>query len=262
MEVKLIRHTPNAKRLLVFSKRTRHMVDAASWGVVEAMSEEQIDGELDYVFNTISSSWEFVDYTFLITGVTRAFTHQLVRHRVGVAFAQQAQRVAKMENFEYLTTGSCNKGYLKDIYATIMKSIQDGYAILLGSGARTQDARGVLPTNILTNILFKVNLRALSDMFLVRLCIRAQGEFQLVAREMQKRVLEVHPWTSPILGPNCLRYGVCKFPRFKDCPIKNKFSDILSGLSDKERQGIREEWEKVAGWDPQPTVTSHGAING
>lgn len=256
MEVKLMKYTQNAKRLLVFSKRTRHMVNAEAWDVVEAMSEEQINGELDYVFNTISSSWEFVDYTFLITGVTRAFTHQLVRHRVGVAFAQQAQRVARMENFKYLTTGSCNKEPLKGWYDIIMGQIQDGYEDLLRNGARPQDARGVLPTNILTNILFKVNLRALSDMFLIRLCIRAQGEFQLVAREMQRKVLGVHPWAQPILLPNCLRYGVCKFPRFQDCPIKNKFPDVLGGLDDMTRQGIREEWEKVAGYDPQPTIHS------
>ena len=44
------------------------------------MSDEQKEEELKYVFGTIGSSWEFVDYIFLITDVSRAFTHQAVRH--------------------------------------------------------------------------------------------------------------------------------------------------------------------------------------
>jgi thymidylate synthase ThyX len=52
---------------------------------------------LDYISKTIRSSWEFVDYTFQITGVTRAFTHQFVRTRTG-SYAQQSQRSVDMSS--------------------------------------------------------------------------------------------------------------------------------------------------------------------
>lgn len=252
-KVDLIFHTPDAEQLLVFSKRTRHMSSIDSYQEVLDMSEEEIRGNLDYVFNTIASSWEFVDYIFLICDVTRAFTHQLVRHRVGVAFAQQAQRVATMEEFGYTATGSCTES---EVYHQTMRDIQQGYWRLINEEeARPQDARGVLPTNIHTNILFKVNLRALSDMLCTRLCVRAQGEFQNVAREMQKLVVSVHPWANKILGPNCIRFGVCKFPKFQDCPIKKRFP-FLNGITDSIRNNIRSEWVKSIGFDPQPTIHS------
>jgi len=253
MDVKLIEYTKNAERLLVFSKRTRHMKSVDSYDEVLEMDDEEIQGNLNYVFNTIQSSWEFVDYVFLICDVTRAFTHQLVRHRVGTAFAQQAQRVATQEGFGYLATGTCIEN---ETYHNTMKDIQNGYDKLINEDeCRPQDARGVLPTNVYTNILFKVNLRALSDMLCTRLCVRAQGEFQLVAREMQKLVVKVHPFTAPILGPNCMRYGVCKFPRFADCPIKKKFP-FLNGINDRMRDEIKDFWTKTVGFDPQPTAHS------
>jgi len=183
MKVELINFTDQAKELLVLGKRTRHMKDSAAWAEVLGMAEESLDEELGYVFSTISGPLEFVNYTFLITGVTRAFTHQLVRHRVGVSFAQQSQRFAEQEGFNYLTTGSINRDdRLGEIYDNTMDGIQSGYSELLAEGANQQDARGVLPTNILTNILMKMNLRSLSSLMEVRLCVRSQGEFQDVSR--------------------------------------------------------------------------------
>lgn len=258
MDVKLIKYTEDAERLLVFGKRTRHMSGIGSYQEVLDMDEEEIQSNLDYVFNTIASSWEFVDYVFLICDVTRAFTHQLVRHRVGTAFAQQAQRVATQEDFGYLATGDCVEN---KTYHDTMKKIQDGYQKLMDENCRPQDARGVLPTNVYTNILMKINLRALSDMLCVRLCVRAQGEFQLVAREMQKLVVSMHPWAHQILAPNCIRFGVCKFPRFADCPIKKRFP-FLNGINDSMRNEIRSHWRETIGFDPQPTIHSWEETDG
>lgn len=254
MEVKLLDYTKDADRMLVFSKQTRHMKDAAAFDKVMAMSQEEIDGNLKYVFSTIGSSLEFVDYYFLIVGVTRAFTHQLVRHRVGVAFAQQAQRVATQEHFGYMVPTDIASDVDKTYeFQECMREIDNRYRNLLELGSKAQDARGVLPTNILTNILVKINLRALMDMLHVRLCIRAQGEFQEVAREMQRLVAEVHPWTAPHLGPNCLAVGVCKFPAYDSCPISQAFP-FLRGLTESCKSEIRKLWEDCKGYDPQPAV--------
>ena len=192
MKVTLIASTSNALDVLIYTKGTRLHMSADGMERVAAMSLEEKMKELAYMKNTIQSSWEFVDFTFAIEGVTRAFTHQLVRHRVGTSFAQQAQRVVEMTDFDYLATGSCSPsivegentthtsdwemgdevdvmhGDLEDIYRDTMHSIARGYKGLLDNGAKPQDARGVLPTNILTNIVFKANLRTLHDMALKR----------------------------------------------------------------------------------------------
>jgi thymidylate synthase ThyX len=134
-----------------------------------------------------------------------------------------------------------------------MENIDWHYQEMLRRGAKPQDARGILPTNVMTNILFKVNLRALADLLTVRLCIRAQGEFQNVARDMAEIVTEVHPWAYPVLGPECLVHGVCKFPSYNSCPISQEYPR-LRGLTDDERNGIRDTWIKAKGYDPQPGV--------
>lgn len=256
MNVKLVNYTKDAAEMLVLSKRTRHLVGEEAIDNVYGLTQAEMFEELEYVFGTIGSSWEFVDYIFLITNVTRAFTHQLVRHRVGVAFAQQAQRVGTQEDFGYMMPNEFDDNQ-RAIYDETMAMLNYRYKLLVKSGARPQDARGLLPTNIHTNILFKVNLRALSDLLTVRLCIRAQGEFQNVARKMRAAVLEVHPWAESVLQVNCVRFGCCKFPRFEDCPISQKYPELRWGLSNypdsfTTEDRVKEEWSKHSGKDPQP----------
>src|SRR5690606_21060936 len=87
-----------AARLLAYAKNTRLEQGEETRAKIEAMSEEELSKELEYIAGTIRSSWEFVDYTFEIKDVTRAFTHQLVRTRTA-SYAQQAQRVVDMGHF-------------------------------------------------------------------------------------------------------------------------------------------------------------------
>lgn len=202
------------------------------------LSKEETEERLKYVFGTIGSSWEFVDYAFLIEGVSRAFTHQLVRHRVGVSFAQQSQRaVDYSDGFEYVSSGKCVDN---PVYDGTMGILEDQYKALVRQGVDIQDARGILPTNISTNIMMKINLRSLSGFLGERLCYRVQGEFQEVAREMRRLVSDIHPWAEPVLQVACVQNGVCPFKNYKDCPLK------LKGLvKDIDTSKIKEEWEKI-----------------
>jgi len=253
MEVKLLDYTKQADRMLVFSKRTRHMDSAASWEQLESdLGTESFQKELAYALGSIGGPLEFVDYTFLLCGVTRALTHQLVRHRVGVSFAQQSMRLTDASEFGYMVPTAIENDIDQEYeYEDCMREINDRYKNLLELGAEPQNARGVLPTNILTNILMKINLRAFAEMLNVRLCIRAQGEFQEVAKIMQQLVIGVHPWSAPLLGPNCVVHNKCKFPLFKACPISNAHPE-LRGFSSEKKQAVRSVFEKVSGFDPQP----------
>jgi thymidylate synthase ThyX len=108
VKVTLIDYTGNgnpdphyAARLLVYTKNTRLTQGEATRAKVAAMDEHELHNELSYVADTIRSSWEFISYTWEVTGVTRAYTHQQVRSRHG-KYAQQAQRVVDMTDFETL----------------------------------------------------------------------------------------------------------------------------------------------------------------
>jgi flavin-dependent thymidylate synthase len=222
MKVTLINYTQDALETLIFTKSTRLRPSARLFDEIKQWPLEKKMAEWKYMQNTIKSSWEFVDYMFLIEGVTRAFTHQLVRHRVGTSFAQQAQRVVDMSDFEYVSTGNIEGDVPRQMaYDLTMGKINNGYQELIQLGANPQDARGVLPTNICTNINFKANLRTLNGMCGERLCVKAQGEFQNVMREIRRVVTEVHPWAEPALRVACAQHGVCAFPSYSGCPIKD-----------------------------------------
>ena len=192
MQVTLINYTQHALETLIFTKSTRLRMTGRALEEIIAWPMEKKMEEWAYMQNTIKSSWEFADYVFMIEGVTRGFTHQLVRHRVGTSFAQQAQRVVNMADFEYISTGNVRdcgeESMLLAIYDSTMGQINEGFQALLRAGANPQDARGVLPTNICTNICLKANLRTLYGMSSERLCYKAQGEYQDVMRAIRDAV--------------------------------------------------------------------------
>lgn len=233
MKVTLISYTPDALELLLLTKNTRLKVSPTLMDEIKAWSDDEKMIQLEYMRHTIQSSWEFVDYVFLIEGVSRAFTHQLVRHRHN-SYAQQAQRAVDMTGFEYITGPSISEDQLmNDSYASMMDEISKNYQDLVTLGAHKQDARGVLPTNISTNIIMKANLRSLHDMALKRLCVKAQGEAQDVFREMVAAVKEVHPYFSGFLKVWCATYGTCCFHTFpvSQCPVKARVYNPETQLS-------------------------------
>lgn len=248
MKVQLISYTPDALDVLLFTKQTRLEMSEGTLDEVKAWPMEKKLKELAYMLGTIESSWEFVDYTFLISGVSRAFTHQFVRTRTG-SYAQQSQRTVDMEGFEYITTGAVRQvdemgtkhadtwgekyrlwlgakiaNYHGDNaakwYDLTMDAIALGYHEMRKLGVPPQDARGVLPTNVATNIVAKFNLRTMADTGRKRLCTRTQGEYQDVFRAMRAEVLKVHPWAEPFIRVHCASTGVCQFPNYMECPIK------------------------------------------
>lgn len=230
MKVTLVSYTPDAMDLLIFTKSTRLTMSPGLFEEIKSWPEDKKRAELEYMRNTIQSSWEFVDYVFLIEGVSRAFTHQLVRHRHN-SYAQQAQRAVDMSGFEYITGPSIDTNPLaREWYESSMQNISTDYEKLIELGANKQDARGILPTNISTNIVMKANLRSMHDMALKRLCVKAQGEAQDVFRDMVSEVVKVHPYFEPFLRVWCATYGTCCFPTFpvQDCPVKAIVYDPVS----------------------------------
>lgn len=188
-----------APAILIFTKNTRLEMKANAFSEVLKMPWAEIQEELEYMSNTIPSSWEFIDYTFVIEGVTRAFTHQFVRNRTG-SYAQQTMRVLNVSGFEYLAGPSIKKdATLEKCYQNQMAAINDMYSFLIDNGAQIQDARGVLPTNIKTNIVAKFNLRTVAEIAAKRASPRTQGEYRDVLDKMISAVLEVHPWAELFL---------------------------------------------------------------
>ena len=200
MKVQLVNYTSDAVDLLLFTKNTRLMDDDDAYDKISQWDEDKKKAELDYMLNTIRSSWEFIDYTFNIREVSRGFTHQFVRTRQA-SYAQQSQRTVDMFGFSYYVPERIeNNPEALEAYDNAMTDIADAYQ-KLREFVPAEDARGILPTNIHTNIVAKFNLRTLSEMAKSRLSPRAQGEYQNVFKLMVKEVVNVHPWAEPFLTP-------------------------------------------------------------
>jgi thymidylate synthase (FAD) len=185
-----------AANLLVFTKQTRLTMEPGLLEEIASWPQERIEEELRYMANTIPSSWEFVTYTFMINDVTRGFTHQFVRTRTG-SYAQQTMRVLDVRGWGYGVGPTVEVSAKRsDIYDSCMRKIAKSYQQLIEAGAKIEDARGVLPTNIHTNIVAKFDLRTLADTMRKRASTRTQGEYRDVMDGMKDAVLKVHPWAA------------------------------------------------------------------
>lgn len=200
-------HHPDPARfaaaILRYTKATRLNMDAGNLSKFYNDSWSVVSEDLEAMSETIPSNWEFVDYTFQISGVSRGFTHQFVRTRTA-SFAQQTMRVLDMSEgrgWDYHTGPSIkNDDELEPYYALAMEEISESYKLLIERGAKIEDARGILPTNILTNICVNMNMRTFVEMCRKRhKSARVQGEYRDVMDAMIKEVLSVHPFVSIFL---------------------------------------------------------------
>jgi flavin-dependent thymidylate synthase len=189
-----------AAKLLIYTKSTRLEQGLETRTAISMMSEQEVMEELQKMAITIRSSWEFVDFVFEIKEVTRAFTHQLVRTRTG-SYAQQAQRVVDMTGFGTLLPQTVREAGLATDWEMFMEETSGFYSMLRKADIPAQDARGVLPTNIHTNIIAKFNLRTMADLCAKRDNPRAQGEYTDVVKLMKVEVYKVMPWTKIFLEP-------------------------------------------------------------
>ncbi len=222
--------------------------------------DDAIDTIREIKKTSIQGPLEFVDLTFQVENVPRALTHQLVRTRVGAVYSQESLRFAtKKGGFNYDIGPSVNTSDKRAEYDLIMAHIQDSYQRLVAMGVETQDARGVLPINVLTNIGVKYNLKTLIGVAEVRLCYQSQPHWMSVITQMKQEVHDkIHPELASLLQPYCAKHGKCGFQSEYDrkCPrqtIKRPSSKEGKNmkLTDFQIQSVSGEYKESAGIGPQ-----------
>lgn len=186
-----------AAALLAFTKNTRLQMTPNGLDEWLAKPYGELMAELDYMVNTIPSSWEFVDVTFSIENVTRACAQQITRTR-NASYAMQSQRVADVSEMGFrMPPNAKHAGTIQNIIDQSM----DAYATIVSAGEEPEDARAILPMNIQCNLLAKYNLRAWLDVVKARQSLRAQDEYREVAQGMIEAVRGVYPWIDKFLVP-------------------------------------------------------------
>jgi hypothetical protein len=227
-----------AAALLIWAKNTRVMMTESSFEEIRKWPPNKLWNELEYVVNTLPASWEHVDFVFLLTGVTRAFTHQLVRTRTA-SYSQQAMQIGVKLDWEYHTGMTIkNNAEAMAIYDDCMIQIAEAYQELMKiPGVHPEDARGILPTNILTNIVMKANLRTMCDLLRKRASPRNQGarpgdegEWAVCHREMKSRMIEALPWCDMFLNRDADKYAADAYLLLEQIPDKKLRTDVTKRI--------------------------------
>lgn len=146
------------------------------------------------------SVFEHIYFTFKIEGISRACSHQLVRHR-HCSFTQRSQRYCSEDGFKVILPPSIEKDYLSECdYEHIIRDIDEAYAELQNNGIPNEDARYILPNACATSLYLSCNLRELIHIANERLCNRAQWEIRELVKEMIRLVPEALHF---MLVPKC-----------------------------------------------------------
>lgn len=167
---------------------------------------------------------EFCDFTFHIVGVSRALTHQLVRHRMA-SYAQRSQRYVSEDGAGFVCPPIIrNNPEAKEKYEMALLKCKESYEELQSMGIPNEDARYLLPNACETVIEVKMNLRSLIHFMNERLCTRAQWEIRSLALEMKKCVEVQYPELAKYLVPKCEAHKVSFCTEHKSCGKHKKLT--------------------------------------
>lgn len=156
------------------------------------------------------STIEHIQVSFAISNVSRACTHQLVRHR-HMSFSQKSQRYVKEKGqFDYIIPPTIEKNpELKEKFEKFMGDISSLYTEFTDAGIPAEDARFVLPNAAASSMVASLNLREMIHLANLRLCTRAQYEIRILVKYMCEELLKEEAWLKPYLVPKCERLGFC-----------------------------------------------------
>jgi len=234
IKVELIANTPNPEEVIATAAKLCYSptdINTLREGLTPEKSAEFVEKLMNMGHE---SPIEHVSFTFAIEGISRACSHQLVRHRIA-SYSQQSQRYVNMNNFDYITPPAIlSDEKANNIYQELIKQISNGYneladrlttihaanlmehegldcekAIGKAKKLANEDARYILPNACETKIIVTMNARSLYNFFAHRCCNRAQWEIQEVAEQMYRIVYKIAPTLFSHAGASCVVNNRC-----------------------------------------------------
>lgn len=207
--VEVINHTPDVERSIATAARLCYARVGAR-DLKESLSDDKVSALINSLLKSGHlSAFEHASFTFAIEGVSRALTHQLVRHRLA-SYNQQSQRYVRFEDgLEVVEPATiAENAELSDRFNSLVDDITTFYKDALAGGIPAEDARYILPNATETKIVVTMNVRELLHFFELRCCKRAQWEIRELALEMLRLVRPYAPTIFADAGAGCVR-GRC-----------------------------------------------------
>ncbi len=148
-------------------------------------------------------------WNFIFTGVSRSFTHELIRHRAGFGYSQLSQRYVDESVADFVIPACIAEDKeLHEVWLSAVEHAQEAYVKLVEGLTRKfadvqdktlrrklarQAARSVLPNATETKIFVTANARALRHFVELRASEHAETEIRMVA----SKVLEILKREAP-----------------------------------------------------------------
>jgi thymidylate synthase (FAD) len=222
--VSIIQHTPDPEITIATAARLCYSPISA----VDIRQKLSTDRAYALLRQVIASGHhsvlEHASFTFAIDGISRAASHQLVRHRVA-SYSQQSQRYVAFQSIEFVTPPSVvAKPELQAIFeASVMSSFQ-AYRQLVDAGIPAEDARFLLPNASSTRLMMTMNFRELMHTCSIRLCTHAQWEIRQLFSLIRDEVRKAAPFLADHLSIKCETLGYCN--ESESCGIRPLRADI------------------------------------
>jgi thymidylate synthase (FAD) len=211
LRVELLSYTADPEQNVVAGIRQCYSKVGAE-ELKEKTNEETRNRLIDQVIGSgHTSTIEHASFTFGIEGISRACSHQLVRHRIA-SYSQQSQRYVDLskEELGYIEPPFIAKDKEKsENFKKVMEMLESEYKKLIEKGVKPEDARYILPNACQTKVVVTMNARSLLNFFQERTCQRAQWEIRNMANEMLEKVKPVAPKIFKNAGPTCKSQGIC-----------------------------------------------------
>lgn len=203
IKVKLVNYTPDPELSVVVAAKT--CVNNLDYENMRTqLSPKNIQRTLRIIIKkNHHSPLEHVNFTFAISGVSRVFTHQLVRHRIA-SYSQLSQQRTDSSRLEFTIPPEIHRdAKLCEEYLDLMRQCQQLYKHFIQSGISMGSSRYVLPSAFNTRIVTTINARSLFNMLTQRECEMEEWEFREVASLMHNELMSVAPNIFKFAGPPC-----------------------------------------------------------
>ena len=209
LEVTLITHTPEPEKVIASAAKLCYSTSDIET-LMNGLTNEKVEAFIKKLTDLgHQSPLEHCTFTFGVEGVSRALSHQLVRHRIA-SYSQKSQRYVKEGQFEYIVPPTIKENRADvNVYKNFMAYCQESYDYFIKNGIPAEDARFVLPNACETKLIMTMNIRSLLHFFDERCCERAQWEIRQMANMMLDICKEKAPNIFAKAGESCVR-GKCK----------------------------------------------------
>ena len=178
----------------------------------EAANQLECKNLLPAINSGHDSVLEHLPLTWVIEDVSRALTHQLIRHRIA-SYSQLSQRYAKVDtNEEWYIEPESIVTYSRNIidkYRDLMDNIAEFYQEMISKNIPNEDARMILPNACFTSIIVSMNARSFSEAATLRTCNCAQWEIRQMFKLMRDSIKDVYPHVWEKCFPNCTKKCGC-----------------------------------------------------